>query len=416
MKLRYGTQILDNTSNYKKNLHNNVISSRVKDIILTDKHPLFKEYGGWNSIGTIFIESIKNPIFDSKIPLIPAFPIFPNIKNYPLINELVPILYLTDVNSVENTTSVSAYYLPPVNIWNSVIHNGIPSSNILPSSQTKNYQQTEIGSVNIINSGLVDIDLGQTFNEQNLKNIHPLLPYEGDIIYEGRFGNSLRFGSTVNNSSSSINNNWSNVGNDGDPITIIRNGQKDTITDPWIPIIEDVNNDKSSVYLTSYQQIPLILANDKNDSYEKSTKYENVKKYSKEQIILNSGRLIFNSKHDSIILSSQKSIHLSSKTSINVDAVDNISLVAPKVYLGSSKGNEGQELQSLVLGENLNNLLGETSSFLLSLSNFFKTAIDSAGNPIVSLQQASTIAQTLGQSMKNIVTGNNLLSKQVKTI
>jgi hypothetical protein len=44
-------------------------------------------------------------------------------------------------------------------------------------------------------------------NEENTINIHPLLPYEGDMLYEGRFGNSIRFGSTVKNSS--IPNPWS---------------------------------------------------------------------------------------------------------------------------------------------------------------------------------------------------------------
>ena len=116
-----------------------IISSRVRDIILDSSHPRFVEFGEWNGIGTIFIESTKNPVFSEQIPLIPAFPAFPNIKQYPLINEVVPIIYLTDTDVTENTTSVSAYYLPPVNIWNSQVHNAIPSTNVLPSSQQKDY-------------------------------------------------------------------------------------------------------------------------------------------------------------------------------------------------------------------------------------------------------------------------------------
>jgi nitrate reductase beta subunit len=111
-----------------------IISSRVKDIILDNTHPRFVEFGEWNGIGTIFIESTKNPLFSDQIPLIPAYPAFPNIKQYPLINEVVPIIYLTDTDVTENTTSVSAYYLPPVNVWNSQIHNAIPSTNVLPAS------------------------------------------------------------------------------------------------------------------------------------------------------------------------------------------------------------------------------------------------------------------------------------------
>jgi hypothetical protein len=61
-------------------------------------------------------------------------------------------------------------------------------------------------------------------------------------------------------------------------------------------------------------------------------------------------------------------------------------------------------------------VLGEVSSFLLSLGVYFQTAIDSTGAPIASLQQASSKANQLGQSIQNIVNGKNLLSKQVKTV
>ena len=391
-----------------------IISSRVRDIILDSSHPRFVEFGEWNGIGTIFIESTKNPVFSEQIPLIPAYPAFPNIKQYPLINEVVPIIYLTDTDVTENTTSVSAYYLPPVNVWNSQIHNAIPSTNVLPDSQQKDYQQVEAGSVRRITDQSTEINLGQTFNENNVIDVHPLLPYEGDIIYEGRFGNSIRLGSTVNNAK--IPNTWSSVGENGSPIFIIRNGQGSLTTESWIPTTEDINNDKSSIYLTSTQQIPLFLASNRQDSYRKSTPPEAAGVYSGEQIILNSGRVLFNAKNDSIILSAEKSIHLTSDTSVNVDGGNQIALVAPKVYLGSTAGAEGTQLQSLVLGENLNIVLGEVASFLTGLGVYFQTATDSVGAPIASLQQAASKANQLGQSIQNIVDGKNLLSKQVKTI
>jgi len=391
-----------------------IISSRVKDIILDNTHPRFTDFGEWNGIGTIFIESTKNPLLSDQIPLIPAYPAFPNIKHYPLINELVPVIYLTDINSTTNTTSVSAYYLPPINVWNSVTHNGIPSSNVLPESQTKNYQQVEVGSPNIISGQSTEINLGQTFNENNVIDIHPLLPYEGDIIYEGRFGNSIRLGSTVNNVR--IPNTWSSVGDNGSPIFILRNGQGSYTTDSWEPVIENINNDKSSIYLTSTQQIPLTPISSIEASYTKSTRPQNINKYSEEQIILNSGRLVFNAKKDSIILGSAKSIHLTSNTSVNIDAAQQIAVVAPKVYLGSVDGEEGTQLQSLVLGENLNILLGELSSFLNTLNVAFQTAMDATGAPIVSLQSIANDAEQLSKSITNIVNGKNLLSKQVKTI
>ena len=49
----------------------------------------------------------------------------------------------------------------------------------------------------------------------NTKN---MLPFEGDMILEGRFGNSIRFGSSTPKGK----NNWSENDSEGDPITILR--------------------------------------------------------------------------------------------------------------------------------------------------------------------------------------------------
>ena len=415
---RYGFSAAVNSAAPKLDRRTNnsthtIMSSRVRDIILDNTHPRFVEFGEWNGIGTIFIESAKNPNFSDQIPLIPAYPAFPNIKQYPLINELVPILYLTDTDVTSNTTSVAAYYLPPINVWNSQVHNAIPSSNILPESQQKDYQQVEAGSVRRVTDQSTEIALGSTFREQNVIDIHPLLPYEGDIIYEGRFGNSIRLGSTVKNAS--LANPWSFEGKNGSPIFIIRNGQSDEITtESWVPVVENINDDKSSIYLTSTQQIPLFPASVIADSYIKSTPPKAVATYSGEQILLNSGRLVFNAKKDSILLSAVNSIHLSSQTSVNVDGGKEIVLAAPTVYVGSILGAEGVEIQPPVMGDNLNILLGEISAFFGTLEIAFSTAIDSNGAPIASLQSIASNASGLSKSISELVKGKNLLSKNVK--
>jgi hypothetical protein len=219
-------------------------------------------------------------------------------------------------------------------------------------------------------------DSNNTFDENNVIKIHPLLPYEGDIIYEGRFGNSIRFGSTVK--AATHKNDWSSIGNDGDPITIFRNGQSydqrgvDKISGSfWVPCLENINDDQSSIYLTSTQQVPLNPASDIPTSYAETNIKESPttpSQYSGNQILLNSGRLVFNAKNDHIILSADKSIHLSTRSSINLDTGDQIvlntdnakgkiTLLSDKIYLGlpdgSSEGEVGAELQSLVLGEDL---------------------------------------------------------------
>lgn len=413
--VQYSTPKLDVKSSISTNT---IISSRVRGIILDDSNPeLFDKFGGWNGIGTIFIEPVKQPNRKDEITLIPAYPAFPNIKQYPLINELVPIIFLADPNVTENASAVSAYYLPPINTWNSQVHNAVPSSNITPELEDKEYPLVEAGSVRRITDQDTDIELGKTFNENNVLNNYPLLPYEGDIIYEGRYGNSIRFGSTVRN----VNypNNWSITGKEGSPITIIRNGQDNEskniqeTTDSWIPVLENINIDKSSIYLTSNQQIPLVLNSNIPDSYGKNiNQVPNVQSYLGDQILLNSGQLVFNSKKNDIILSSNKSIHLSANTTLNFDSLQQITLTAPKIYLGSSFGNEGVQLQSAVLGEELNQALLTFTQAIESAAEGMIYAVAITG-PISSVQSAGYLLKSACTNFKKTLNNKDILSNQV---
>jgi hypothetical protein len=417
--IRYGSigniqNNISSNSSFSPGMTNNTIPIRVVDIILDNSHPKFKEYGEWNSIGIIFYEHINlaySAISTTPLSSLPAYPLFPNIKQYPLINEITYLMFLPGSDIISNPNSSTPYYLPPINVWNNQYHNAVPSSNILPPSQNQDYQQTEVGSIRRVEDNSTEINLGKTFNE-NI-NIHPLLPYEGDIIYEGRFGNSIRLGSTTKNSF--IPNKWSNVGNNGDSIFILRNGQTNYNSDPWVPETEDINNDLSSIYLTSTQQLPLFPASINNFSFSKSTPPTNVGQYEGNQIILNSGRLVFNAKSDSILLLASKAIQLSCNETLGIDAKQ-ISLTADKVYLGSSEGIEGTKIQPVVLGENLNFVLSDIAVFLQTLNIAFKSAVDSNGAPIVSLQSIASDAETLSNDILNIVNSKNLLSKTVKTV
>jgi hypothetical protein len=420
-QIRFGSigNIQNNTNTYSAALsqgkgQGNIIPIRVLDIILDNTHPKFKEYGEWNSIGIIFFEQTNyatSVIPDSTIPNTVAFPLFPNIKQYPLINELTYIIYLPGNNLTENNNSLVAFYLPPTNVWNSQHHNAVPVAGAISPDQNRDYTQTSLGSVRKVTDNSTEIYLGKTFKEKI--NIHPLLPYEGDVIYEGRWGNSIRLGSTVKNAK--IPNNWSSVGENGDPILILRNGQSNYKSDPWVPETEQINGDQSSIYLSSTQKLPISPSSDLGNSFAKSTPPQSVNQYNKNQIVLNSGRLVFNSKSDSIILGSNQSIHLTAEKIVGIDGGNQIVLAAPKVYLGSAQGTEGVDIQSVVLGEDLNSLLGDIAVFLSTLNIAFSTAIDSMGVPIASLSTIAADAQTLSQDILNQVNGKTLLSKQVKT-
>lgn len=243
------------------------IPARVIDIILDDKHENFKNQGEWDSIGTIQFRSIYVPSNErNKQNFSFAKPFFSNIKHYPLKNEVVFVLFLPNQNT-ENTYDGSYYYIDTVNIWSSIHHNALPdvdNPKNYSEEQKRDYISTSAGASRRVTDSSTEIKLGDTFKEK--ADIHSLLPYEGDTIIEGRWGQSIRFGSTVNNGN--IKNLWSDSGENGSPITIIRNGQSDKVPkEGWIPILEDVNNDKSSIYMGSTQMIPITVASTNQKSF-----------------------------------------------------------------------------------------------------------------------------------------------------
>ena len=231
---------------------------RVLDIILDGTSEVAKKYGGYDSVGTIFYSILENDTPNEEVSTSNiAKPIFSNTKYYPLKNEIVLILSSKDKSIYNNKDSSTSYYFPPLNIWNHPHHNALPSLKGLKESDTEqDYLRTENGIIRQVTDEGTNIDLGNYFSE--LLKIKPLLPYEGDYILEGRFGNSIRLGSTNigEDIPDEANNIWSTIGNVGDPITIIRNGQSNKLDDKgWIPTIEDLNDDATSIYLTSNQRL-----------------------------------------------------------------------------------------------------------------------------------------------------------------
>jgi hypothetical protein len=346
-----------------------LFSARVISIVLDDSHPRFTELGGWNALGVIEYDPTLSLNYNlTTYPV--AYPIKPNIKNFPLINETIIIYsaFSSEITTYENGLNIISgaekmYYDNVINVWNNKNHNGYSFviNNSQPS-QNKSYSQIEAGSSNTTQNKPSTINLGKTFKER--PDIHPLLPFEGDVIYEGRWGNSIRFGSTVKNPpSKTIQNNWSNKGTDGDPIIIIRNGQGESSTPAFEPITENIENNDSSIYLTSTQQIPLKASSPSYVSYTKSTPPTSPDQYAGPQIILNSGRLVFNTYSDHIILSSAKSINLNSQESVNIDTKKFITQ-ADKIFLGT----EDLAKEPLLLGDTTAQVLRDLVSSVKELA------------------------------------------------
>jgi hypothetical protein len=340
---------------------------RVVSIVLDETHPRFKELGGWNGLGTIEYTLVDQPVpANQSYPT--AKPYDPAVRNFPLINEIVFISSFPNTDIGEFTSSKIAYYMSVVGIWNHPHHNAFPqNSNILPPSQQKDYVETEAGSVRRVTDQSTEIFLGRTFVEKG--NIHPLLPFEGDRILEGRWGNSIRFGSTVTGSI----NTWSSTGQNGDPITILRNGQGVQTDEGWIPTVEDVNNDDSSIYLTSTQNIPLEASSTSYSSYSSNPPIA-PNEYAGKQLILNSGRLVFNTTEDHLLLSS--------KQTVNINAISGFSIDSPQSVIQSNNVLLGgvNAVEPVLKGDATINVLVDLVNQLQALSIALQTSTDPAVN------------------------------------
>lgn len=337
-----------------------IVYGRVVDIILDDQHPLFNTYGGWGSIGTIIFQSVALPAPSgvSTVTGTRALPYFSNFKHYPLIGEIVPILFLPSVAIDQSATETISYYLPPSNIWNNTHQNSYPAFVPKPSTQQKSYDQSQAGSSNVSNPIPTILSLGETFVEK--PNIHPLQPFEGDIILEGRWGNSIRLGSTV----TSKPNTWSNVGKCGDPIIILRAGANPNNTEEaWVPEVENVDEDKSSIYITSTQQIPVknILTD-----YRSYTSYHPTlpDQYVGNQIALNSGRLLFNANSDHLVFSSKLTTSFNAGKGFNFDSATNFVVKTKTTIRLGDKGAPHPLIKGDKLVDQLDSLINELSKFV----------------------------------------------------
>tara|TARA_Y100000385_G_C13033542_1_gene611887 strand:- start:154 stop:1443 length:1290 start_codon:yes stop_codon:yes gene_type:complete len=320
-----------------------LVSARVTDIILDENHPLFNEFGGWSSIGTIIYE-VENLTAGGQTS---AKPLFPQQNSFPLVNELVVLIELPSNNIGADLSSKDFYYINSISLWNHPHHNAYPNplNNSLPPSQQQDYQQVEGGSVRRVTDGSTEIDLNSPSNpSQNTfiekTNIHPLLSFPGDILYEGRWGNSLRFGSTAKSNSEYVNN-WSSTGNNGDPIVVLRNGQSvNTSNEGWVPITEDINTDLSSIYLTSTQKLP-IDRNwvDKFNNFHPLSKPISLSSYSQPQILMNSNRVVLNAKTDSILISGEQHFNVAVGKYVNIDS-ENLYIDAEITKLGAKNATE----------------------------------------------------------------------------
>jgi hypothetical protein len=322
---------------------NNMIPVRVVDVILDDTHEEWDKLGRSEAVGAIKYRLLKKDIEESDSTVLPvAYPISSDLKKFPLKNEIVLLTSAPGYGLDTSNLNVKTYYNTIVNLWNHPNHAAFPD---------------DIDK---------ELDLGKDIDE--LTEVNPMQPFPGDIILDGRQGQSLRLTGFP-----SPKNEFVDSTNIGKPLTILSNGQKQA-DNPYDPIIEDVNEDASSIYLTSDHLVPLSQVRDKTDSYGTNPAPPLANQYKGSQVVVNGGRLYFNAKEEGIFLNSNEYLELQSNY-INVDGVKEVSLDAELIFLGAGVAAASQGVKEPVL---LGNATLQTLNSLVEIVKGMANAMSKA--------------------------------------
>ena len=229
-----------------------------------------------------------------------AFPLSKDIIKMPLINETVLCIKLPI--TLGPGTSEQWYYFSDINVFND-------SNNNL------------VGGITYDRKGPY---FGETYSlPEKGKEIPNVKLFEGDTIFQGRFGNKIRFGSTnLSSASPSTLNDWSVGGSSGSPITIISNGGGD---------LENLDEDPSSIYLTSNQSLPIYLQSPTPKTLTSLEQYSE-----NSQVVIASDKLVFYTKDGigDIIISGigtsylmGEKVHLATNEWSNIDVTTLMDLI-----------------------------------------------------------------------------------------
>ena len=316
-----------------------------------------------DSRGKIKIKKLigDNAIYD-------AYPLICNIRILPMIGEVVLVSEYLPSEAGDNAklakfeidsqrTYTNLFYLNILNTGNSVsLNKNYEFLNNTDKSNLENKKDTvsNVGKQNIVNK---KDSISEYFINKRTKS---LLPLEGDILFEGRSGQSIRFsqsikkdinftentsllGSTANSTENKRKNEvwvYGDVG--GKPIIVISNGREETDKLDAKESLEDINKDDSSIYLSSDNILPLTQACqesaqinlDKVNGNETEVSKLPPKQFSGKQIVFNSNSVVINSRTNDISLFSGKYISLASNNQLYIKAPLKISMDSSQIELG----------------------------------------------------------------------------------
>jgi len=279
--------------------HNNV-QFDIAEVLSTDISYSYSENIAGSGLHIMYVRSITD---NTRVKNYTVKPIdLHNIK-LPVVGEV--ILTCKTVNRTQQNhdgnDKYSWYYLQTL-----ALQSGINNNRATGMS----YFTPELNATDTQN-----VPSGRTFDDQYITS--PLQLFEGDSVYQGRNGQSIRFGTTLSTQQDSYyykQPTW--LGETaGDPIIIISNGRQNLPKKEFV--VEDINQDNASLYLTSTQKIDLNFSTTKSPkNLETSTPVSN--------FIGTADRVMLRSKSDRMIIDSSKDILLNTTGAVNIGGDDDL--------------------------------------------------------------------------------------------
>lgn len=350
----------------------------VYDIVLDESHPALANTPSKSAfIGAVKFRAINDTISNEKELTIKnyALPKDPNNRTLPTINEIVKIIR----NGAE--TFYERVYPSETPNVNAIINQISTKFEAKSEDKIPNGNIQEIRNVSATGNAKTNADLNLKFDRFGeyftyTPGIHKLKLYEGDTLIESRFGQSIRF-SGYNNANKTFS-----------PTIILRNGENEIskALDTEKTTEEDINRDGSIVALTSgnYELNFQPGTVDKNGTSDFATKPNSFDGYPQklngEQILINSGRIIFSSKTGELIFYSKKNygfisdggLSIDNKLGIDVTVGDDIFVMTNdrNINLYTGKGSiflGNQQLEPMVKGQQLVNVLVELLEAIVNM-------------------------------------------------
>ena len=223
-------------------------------------------------------------------------PISANIKQIPIIGESVLIVKGYNNTTTRTTRSHQWYYFPSIGTISNANHNyqtplAVNSSTFIEDA---NFLKTEI---------------------------IPKQPFRGDFLIEGRWGNSIRLGSSVktNEDEYTVAATW-NSNKDGDPIIILSNTRSKPPTGKPIETysIENIESDDASLYLTSTQNVKRLSFGTKKKPNSLKTMLPNESEFKQSQFIGVADRIVLSAKTDLAVINSPRGIILNTTGEVKI--------------------------------------------------------------------------------------------------